>query len=44
MSIKFGKFGREEESLVLITESGSLLIKVLQRNVNLDVIIYIIRL
>ena len=35
--IKFGKFGREEESLVLITESGSLMIKVLQRNVNLDV-------
>lgn len=35
--IKFGKFGREDETLILITESGSLIVKVLQRNVNFDV-------
>jgi Bardet-Biedl syndrome 1 protein len=37
-SLKYGKFGREDDCLVLITETGSLIIKALQRNIALEVI------
>jgi hypothetical protein len=38
ISLKYGKFGREDDCLVLITETGSLIIKALQRNIALEVI------
>ncbi len=38
--VKFGKFGKDEERLILITDSGSLIIKSLIQNINLDTISY----
>ena len=35
--MKFGRFGREEASLLLVTQGGSLIIKILKRTANLDV-------
>merc|ERR1719409_1380318 len=35
--IKLGTFGREEGSMVLSLKSGALMVKILQRNANLDV-------
>jgi len=35
--IKLGTFGREEGSMVLSFKSGALMVKILQRNANLDV-------
>jgi Bardet-Biedl syndrome 1 protein len=36
--VKFGKFCKDEERLVIITESGSLIIKSLSQNINLDTV------
>lgn len=35
--MKFGKFGREEASLLLVTQGGSLIIKILKRTASLEV-------
>merc|ERR1712232_1052984 len=37
MGIKLGTFGREEGAMVLSCKSGSLMVKILTRNANLDV-------
>jgi Bardet-Biedl syndrome 1 protein len=34
--MKFGRFGKNEETLVMISESGSLVMKSLTKNINLD--------
>jgi len=39
IGIKYGKYGKEEQSLIIVTESGALLIKTLGKNINLSVII-----
>jgi Bardet-Biedl syndrome 1 protein len=38
--LKFGRFGNNPECLVLISESGSMIIKSLNKNVNLDSLSY----
>ncbi len=35
--MKFGRFGREEASLLLVTQGGALVIKILKRTANLNV-------
>lgn len=38
--LKFGRFGKEEESLVILTDTGSLLIKSLSSTVNIESLSY----
>lgn len=35
--MKFGRFGREDASLLLVTQGGALIIKILKRSVLFDV-------
>ena len=34
--MRFGKFGREDSTLVMTTKGGGLIIKILKRNANFD--------
>ena len=36
MGLKFGQFGREDGSLLMVTQGGSLIIKILKRNTSLE--------
>ncbi len=36
MGLKFGRFGREDGALLMVTQGGALVIKILKRTVNLD--------
>ena len=35
--MKFGQFGREEGSLILVSQSGALYVKILKRSVTFEV-------
>lgn len=35
--MKFGQFGREEGSLILVSQSGAMTVKILKRNVVFEV-------
>ena len=37
IGLKYGRFGKEENNLIIVTESGALLIKTLNKNISLDV-------
>ena len=37
VGLKFGQFGREDGSLLLVTQGGSLIIKILKRTASLEV-------
>ena len=37
MGIKFGRFGREDGVLLMVTQGGALIIKILRRSVNFEV-------
>ena len=37
MGMKFGRFGREDASLLLVTQGGALIIKILKRTATFDV-------
>ena len=36
VGLKFGQYGREDGSLLMITQGGSLIIKILKRTASLD--------
>lgn len=36
MGLKFGKYGREDGSMLMVTQGGSLIIKILKRTASLD--------
>lgn len=37
VGMKFGQFGREEGSLILVSQSGAMTVKILKRNVVFEV-------